>query len=350
MKKILLLLAIILIIVIIIIMPIRSKEVLYVFNWTDYIAPELIKKFERQHNCRIKYDTYNSNENMLTKLKTTNVAYDIIVPSGDHLSILIEQDMLEKLDKTLLTNYHNLDPQILQKAYEYETSSDYGVPYFWGTCGIIYNKQYVSDEDMEEVSWDILADERFEGKAVISLLEDFREVIGVALIYNGFDPNDSSEEALQLARETLLRWSPNIAQFDSDSFKNEVQDGTIWLGQAYNGDALQVIEENDDVGFAFPVEGSTLWIDFLVIPKNSQNKELAHKFINFLLEENVAFANEEYVQYPTPNQAAYQLLSDEIKENSNIYPSDNYLQKCFLIKNIGNEILKFDQIWQEIRF
>ncbi|MCL1827678.1 MAG: spermidine/putrescine ABC transporter substrate-binding protein, partial [Candidatus Cloacimonetes bacterium] len=207
----------------------KPKQILYIFNWTDYIAPELVKKFERQYHCRIKYDTYNSNESMLSKMTTTNVAYDIIVPSGDHLSILIEKDLVDKIDKSQLSNYHNLKPLILQKMHEDDNSDNYGVPYFWGTGGIVFNTQYISEKEMQGISWDIFGDEKFAGKGVITLLEDIREVVGVALITNGFDPNDTSDEAIKIARETLLKWSPNIAQFDSDSFKNEVQDGTIWL-------------------------------------------------------------------------------------------------------------------------
>lgn len=326
-----------------------SKKVLYVFNWTDYIAPELIRKFEKQYNCRVIYDTYNSNENMLTKMMTSKSAYDIIVPSGDHISILIQKGIIDKIDKSKLTNYHNLDPIILKKSLEYDTSNDYSIPYFWGTCGIIYNRQYLSDDEMETASWNIFADDRFSEKKLITMLDDAREVVGVALVYNGFNPNDFSPDALQIARNTLLEWDKNIAQFDSDSFKNEIQDGTIWLGQAYNGDALQVMEENESVGFVLPVEGSTLWVDFLAIPKNSENKELAHKFIDFLLCEKVSLINAEFVQYATPNKAAYKLLPEEIQNNKSIYPTPEYLEKCFLLKNVGDDVLKVDEIWQEIR-
>ena len=326
-----------------------SKKVLYVFNWTDYIAPELIRQFERQNNCRIIYDTYNSNENMLTKLITSNAAYDIIVPSGDHVEIMKAMGLLSTIDKSLLTNYHNLDPVILSKSQIYDPDNDYSVPYFWGTAGLIYNKRYLPEHEMENVSWAFLGEERFNERNVMTVLDDTREVIGAALILNGYSPNDYSDEALDAARETLQSWKLNIAQFDSDSFKNDVQDGTIWFGMAYNGDALQVMEENEDIGFVLPKEGSTVWIDFLVIPENSENKELAHKFINFLLEENTAFTNADYVQYATPNQAAYNLLDEDIQNNKNIYPTSEFMDKSHLVINIGSNILRLDEIWQEIR-
>jgi len=355
----------------------KPRRVLYIFNWTDYIAPELTRRFERQNNVRIIYDTYNSNENMLTKLLTSSAAYDIIVPSGDHVEIMKEMGLLSKIDKSLLQNYHNLDPLILSMSQIYDADNEYSVPYFWGTMGFIYNTQYLSHEEMEDVSWDLFGDERFSGFIyntqylsheemedvswdlfgderfsglnVITMLDDIREVLAAALIFNGYNPNDYSPEALTAARETLLRWNRNVAQFDSDSFKNDVQDGTIWFGQAYNGDALQVMEENENIGFVLPKEGSSIWVDFLVIPENSENKDIAHKFIDFLLDERVALTNAEWVQYATPNKGAFELLPQDIQDNKNIYPTEEYLRKSNLVINIGEHVLLFDEIWQELR-
>jgi spermidine/putrescine transport system substrate-binding protein len=199
------------------------------------------------------------------------------------------------------------------------------------------------------VSWNLLGEERFNGKRSVTMLDDAREVVGVALIVNGYDPNDFSDEAMEKANQTLLEWDKNISQYDSDSFKNEVQDGTIWFGQAYNGDALQVMEENENIGFALPKEGSTLWIDFLVIPKNAENKELAYKFIDFLLSAEVAKENALYVQYASPNDAAFELLPEDIRNNKSIYPDESYLDKCYLLLNAGVDVLKVDKIWQYIR-
>ena len=325
----------------------RSKEVLYLFNWTDYIEQSLIKRFERENNCRVVLDTYNSNETMHAKLLTSKSAFDIIIPSGDYIALLLEDDLLDELDFSLLPNMRNLNPDILNKIKEYEFKGGYTVPYFWGTSGIIYNRKYISDAEMADISWDIFSESKYENK--FTLLDDIREVIGAALIANGYQPNEFTATSLATARQTLLRWDKNVLQYDSDSFKNEIQDGTIWLGHAYNGDALQVMEENDEVGFVLPREGSTLWIDFFAIPRNAESKELAHKFINFFLEENNALKNAEYVQYATPNLAAYDKLDEVTRSNENIYPTDEYLNRSYLLKHIRDEILKLDIIWQEIR-
>jgi len=326
-----------------------KKRTLYVFNWTDYISLDLIEKFEKENNCKIVLDTFNSNENMLTKIITSQSAYDIVVPSGDHVSIMIKKGLLEPLDKSKLKNLKNLDPTILEKSQQFDLGNKYSIPYFWGTCGLIYNKNYVSEKEMQNVSWNFIADKRFEGKKLITLLDDAREVVGISLITNGFDPNNFSDQSLSAAKKTLTVWDKNISQYDSDSFKNEVQDGTIWMGQAYNGDALQIMQENQNVGFALPSEGSTLWIDYMVIPKKSENKDLAYAFIDFLLDAKNSRDNALFVQYATPNKAALELLPPEIRNNKSIYPDNNYLDKCFLLLNAGDDVLKVDEIWQYIR-
>jgi len=161
----------------------NKKETLYIFNWTDYIAPELLVKFEEEHNCKVVYDTYNSNENMLTRVMNSTAAYDIVFPSADHVVILREYGLLEKLDKSKLPGLQNLDPLINLKVDLYDNNMDYSVPYFWGTTGLLYNKQKLPDTLMKDVSWNIIADNRFTGKNIVTLLDDSRSVLGAALIY-----------------------------------------------------------------------------------------------------------------------------------------------------------------------
>jgi spermidine/putrescine transport system substrate-binding protein len=327
----------------------RQQKVLYVFNWTDYIADDLLKKFEEEYNCKVIYDTYNSNENMLTKLLTTKSSYDIVVPSGDHVAIMAQKGLLEPINVSKLKNYKNLDGTILEKAKSFDPDNKYSIPYFWGTTGLIYNKKNVPFSIIESNSWNILSDPFFKGKNKVTMLDDAREVIGSALILSGHNPNDTSDEALKDAESILQIWDENVSQYDSDSFKNEIQDGTTWLAHSYNGDALQIMESNPDVGFILPKEGNSLWIDSIVIPKYSENKELAYKFIDFILDAENGKVNAEYVQYATPNKASLNLLSDEIKNNPLIYPNQAYLSLCTMIQNIGNDVLKIDRIWQKIR-
>lgn len=327
----------------------KKEQTLYIFNWTDYVDQGLIEKFEQEYNCKVVYDVYDSNENMLTKIQTSQAKYDIIVPSGDHVEIMRNKNLLHKIDKNKIPNYSHLDQAILQKAQEFDPGNSYAVPYLWGTSGFIYNKKYLSEEKMNNVSWDIISDPLFDGKNMISMLDDAREVAGAALIYCGYTPNTTDDEALARARQVLLQWDKHISHFDSDAYKNEIQDGTIWLGHAYNGDALQIMAKNPDIGFTLPKEGATLWIDSIIIPENSENKELAYKFINFLLDTENARQNTLYVKYATPVKTAFEKLPDKLKNNPYMYPNADYLKKCQLIRNIENGVHKIDKIWQEIR-
>lgn len=327
-----------------------GKKVLYVFNWTDYIDPELISRFERENDCKVKLSTYDSNENMLIKVKNSRESFDLVFPSGDHVSILAESGLLEPLDKSKLLNYPNLDPQLLQKAESFDPGNQYAVPYFWGLTGLIYNKSFVPATVVQDSSWSVIANAFFkENRNKVTMLDDAREVIGAALLYAGYDVNDTSQEAMDKAGEILSAWDNNITQFDSDSYKNEVQDGTSWLAQAYNGDALQLMSNNADLGFFLPKEGSCLWMDSVVILKSSKNKDLAHKFIDFLLDAENARANAEHTQYATPNKVAKDMLSPEIVNNSLIYPSPAYLEKCFMIEYLGEEIKKIDALYEQIK-
>lgn len=323
--------------------------VLYVFNWSDYIDPELIAEFEKEFGCKVKYSTYDSNENMLTKIKSSRQSFDLVFPSGDHVSIMIANGLADKLDMTKLSNYANLDSLLLAKATEFDPENQYSVPYFWGITGLLYNKKHIPAELVGQQSWNVIANQFFSGKRKITMLDDAREVVGAALIMNGYSVNDTSDEALAAALATLQSWDPNITQFDSESYKNEVADGTTWLAQAYNGDAMQQMSQNRDLGFIFPKEGSSLWMDSMVILKSSKNKDLAHQFINFLLRPDVAKRNSEYVQYPTPNAAAFDLLEESEKQNRMIYVEDSYLEKCHMIRFLGDEVTKINDLFEKIK-
>ena len=326
-----------------------KTRTLYIFNWSDYIDPELLQQFEKDNNCKVKYSTYDSNENMLTKIKGSRESFDVVFPSGDHVSILAEANMLEELDRTKLNNFPNLDPTLLKMAESFDAGNKYSIPYFWGLTGLIYHKQNVPAAVLADSSWNILGNPYFNGKNKITMLDDAREVVGAALISKGFDLNDTSAEALKAIEDVLAIWDKNITQYDSDSYKNEVPDGTTWLAQSYNGDALQQMAENSDLGFILPKEGTSLWMDNLVILKSSTNKDLAYKFLDFLMDAENAKTNAEYTQYATPNKAAGDMLEPEIKNNTLIYPPKSYLDKCYMIKSLGDKIKAIDAAFEKIK-
>ncbi|MDD2331132.1 MAG: spermidine/putrescine ABC transporter substrate-binding protein [Candidatus Cloacimonetes bacterium] len=326
-----------------------SKKTLFVSNWSDYLDPDLKARFEKENNCVIRLSTYESNENMLTKILSSKQSYDVVFPSGDHVTIMQLKNLLEPLDKDKLNNYANLDPAILLKAQSFDPENKHAVPYFWGLTGLMYNKKYVPEDLIASKSWKILEDKFWNSKSKITMLDDAREVVGAALISAGYDPNDVSQPALSAAASILESWDANITQFDSDSYKNEVPDGTTWIAQAYNGDALQVLAENEGVSFFLPGEGASLWIDSVVILKSSKNKDLAYKFIDFLLDAENAKINAEYTSYPTPNLRAYELLDEEVKSNPLIYPDSAYLDKCYMLKFLGEDVKRIDAIFEQIK-
>lgn len=327
----------------------EKKTTLYVFNWSDYIDPEIVKEFEKEFNCKVQYSTYDSNENMLTKIKSSRKSFDLVFPSGDHVHILAKEGLLEKLDKAKLPNLSAIDALLLQKAQSFDPANEYAIPYFWGLTGLMYNKQFVADEIIASGSWGMLGNAFFRDKQKVTMLEDAREVVGAALVYSGFNLNDTSDAALAAAKKVLIDWDANITQYDSESYKNEVADGTTWLAQAYNGDAMQQMAQNRDLGFVLPVEGTSMWMDNVVILKNSQNKDLAYKFMDFLMRPEIAKRNAEYVQYPTPNTKAFELLDAEIKNNRIIYPDPQYLNKTYMIEFIGDRVKSIDSIFEMIR-
>jgi spermidine/putrescine-binding protein len=271
-----------------------------------------------------------------------------MVPSSDHVTILAQKKLLEPIDKTKLNNYKNLDPEIMQKCLGFDPGNTYSIPYFWGLTGLAYNKKYVPEAIIKENSWSILANPLFKDKQKIAMPADSREVIGAALIAVGYSPNETSDEALAKAEQTLKTWDANITPYDSEAFQTEIQDGTNWLNLAYIGDTLPIMQTNPEIGFILPSEGATLWVDSIVIPKNAEHKELAYKFIDFLLTPENSAINAKYTFYATPNKAAFNLLPEVVKSNPLIYPNPAYLSKCIMVASVGEDILKFDRIWQQI--
>lgn len=327
----------------------KKVRTLYVFNWSDYMDPELVQEFERLHNCRVRIPTYDSNENMFAKIESTRQSFDIAVPSGDHVTLLAQKGYLEPLDKQKLGNWINLDAKLLEKAARFDPGNQYAVPYFWGLTGLLYNKKQVPAEVLATQSWSILGHSHFSGKQKVTMLEDAREVVGAALVHRGYGVNDTSPGALAAASEILAIWDKNITQYDSESYKNEVADGTTWLAQAYNGDALQQMELKEDLGFFLPVEGTSLWMDSMVILKSSQNKELAYEFLNFLLDAENARKNADYVMYATPNAEAYKMQDPAFTGNPLIYPPAEYLDKCQMIEFLGDRIKPLNDLFEQIR-
>ena len=249
--------------------------------------------------------------------------------------------MLAELNHANIPNIENIDKKYLDMSYD--MGGKYSVPYMWGTVGILYNKNKVSDEVN---SWDILWNEKYADE--IYMLDSSRDSIGLALMRRGYSLNDRSDEALAAAKEELMKQKPLVKSYYVDETKGMMAKGNGALGVVYSGDAIIAMAEADFLDYALPEGGTNVWFDAVCIPKSSTNKELAEKFIDFLCRGDIAFRNADYIGYCTPNKLAYEQLDEEIKNNKKIYPDEEYLKKCEVFVDLGDKADDFDKLWLSV--
>lgn len=321
----------------------RPEAVLYLYNWSDYMSDEVVREFEKEFQCRVILDTFESNEVMYAKVRTGGGEYDIIVPTSYMAQVMWDQEMLLPIDPEKVPNLSNVDPLYL-KALALDQKMEYSVPYMLGSTGMAYRKDVLGD--LEE-SWNVLADPRLKGR--MTILNDMREVIGAALKSLGYSLNSTDPEELAKATEVLAVWRTNLAKFDSEQYKSGLASGEFHLVQGYSGDILQVMAEVKEVGFFLPKEGFALGVDCLVIPKNARSPELAHAFINFLHRPEIAAKNIEFTWFYCPNKPAYDLVDEEIRNNPLVFIPEEKLIQGEVISDLGNELPRYSRIWDQMR-
>lgn len=323
---------------------------LNVFNWGEYMslgqdgAMHVNKEFEALTGIKVNYQTFDNNEGMYTKLKSGGANYDVIIPSDYMIAKMINEDMLQPLDWSLIPNATlYMDEKYMD--LDYDPGNIYSVPYTWGTVGIIYNTTLV---DEAPTSWAALWDERYAND--ILMFGNSRDAFAIALLKNGLSLNPKTIEDVEIAREDLIAQKTVVQAYVNDEIFDKMCGGEAALAPYYAGDALTMMEENPDLDFVSPSEGTNLFTDAAVIPKDAQNVEAAHMYINFLNEVEVALANAEYIYYPTPHTGAYELLEDEMKENPVAYPSDDVLANTEVFTTLDPEIsTAMDTAWSDIR-
>ena len=254
---------------------------LTIYNWTYYTPDTVIKKFEKEYNVKVVYDQFASNEELYAKLKTGGSKYDIVFPSGDYVSIMIRQGMLEKIDRSKMANLGNIDPDVLRKAV-YDPDMDYSVPYYYGAAGIVVNTARVPDF---ERSWSIFS--RRDLRNRMTMLDDMREVMGGALAFLGYSVNSDDLSQISAASGLINNsWKPNITKFDAESFGKGYANGDFWVVHGFAEVVYEEIMDNaqlmKDTVFFIPKEGGPAYIDNMCILKGSKNVDLAHKFIDFI--------------------------------------------------------------------
>ncbi|GAB4250722.1 MAG: extracellular solute-binding protein [Acidobacteriota bacterium] len=318
-----------------------SRE-LHVFTWSDYISPAVVERFEQENDCRVVFDYFDSNEAMYAKLKAGATGYDVVVPSSYMVRIMAEQDMLLELDHSRLPNLRNIDSRYLPFAASADMK--YSVPYMVGTTGIGYLRSKVPDF---EPTWGIFA--RAEYARRMTLLNDMREALGAALKYLGYSLNTTNPDEVAAAGQLLREWKKNIAKFESDQYKNGLVSEEFVLAQGYSGDIMQVMAENPDIAYVLPREGTSIYVDELAILRNAPNPDLAHRFLDFLHRPEIAAQNTEAVFFLCPNQAAYPLLSEEIKANPAIFIPADVLERCEVIRDLGEANQLYSKVWDEVK-
>jgi spermidine/putrescine transport system substrate-binding protein len=320
----------------------RAKPTLNIYTWADYFKPSLLQRFEKEFNCRVVIDTFDSNESMYAKLKAGASGYDLLTPSSYMVSLMDAQEMLLPLDRGRLPNLIHIDPEYLKLALD--KTMDHSVPYMIVNTGLAYLKSKVKDF---VPSWSMFDRQDLKGR--ITMLNDMRETIGAGLKFLGYSINTTKETELQEARDVVLRWKKNIAKFENEQYKTGVASGEFLLVQSYSGDILQVQKENPDVGFAIPEEGTTISVDDLVIPRAAPEVRLAHAFINFLHDPQVAAENVGFLNYLTPNKDCYSLLTPELRNNPALFMTPEIRVKSEIIADLGLATALYIKIWDEIK-
>lgn len=306
-----------------------------IYNWGDYIDMDLVKQFEEETGITVIYETFDSNEAMLTKIQQGGTTYDIAVPSEYMIEKMIEEDLLIPLDHNKLSNLPYIDERFLDLPFD--EGNKYSVPYFWGTVGIIYNPELLPGKTF--TSWNDLWDPELENS--ILLIDGAREVIGMGLNSLGYSLNDTNRDHLEEALNKLRELTPNVRAIVGDENKLLMANNEAALALVWSGDARDIMWENEDLDYVVPVEGSNLWFDNMVIPKTADNVEGAHEFINFMLDPEVGAQNTDYVGYSTPNKAALELLPEDISGDERFYPSPELTERLEVYENLGKDMLSY---------
>ncbi|MEG1255731.1 spermidine/putrescine ABC transporter substrate-binding protein [Clostridium sp.] len=319
-----------------------SSEVLNIYNVGDYIDESLIKKFEDETDIKVIYEKYDTNEIMYQKVKSGGSKYDLVVPSDYMIEKMKNEDLIQKIDFNNIPNYKNIDESF--KNPSYDENDEYSVPYFWGTFGILYNKTLVT-EPVD--SWDILWDEKY--KDQILMFDSVRDTMGIALMKLGYSQNSVNEKELDEAKELLIAQRPLVLAYVNDEGKDRLLAEEAAMGIVYSGDAVTLMEQNENLAYAIPSTGTNKWIDGMCIPSDAENKDYAERFINFMLDPENAVTNIEYIGYSTPNKAALEMLDEEVRNSPVAYPEKSLLDKCESFIDLGEKIKLYDERWIEIK-
>ncbi|WP_445246964.1 ABC transporter substrate-binding protein [Microcoleus sp. OTE_8_concoct_300] len=322
----------------------NQQQVLSIYNYASYIAPEAIAQFEKENNVKIQYDTFENSDALYAKLKEGNPGYDLIFPADYMVKIMIAENLIEPLNLNKIPNQKNLEPKFINQAFD--PGNKYSLPYQWGTMGIGYNVK-ATKGDIN--SWAAMFDSKYAGK--VAWQDDARYTFAGVLMYLGFDPNTTNPEEINKARDLLIKSKNIIAAFVPDTGQNLLDQGEVNLTMEWSGDVFQVMKENPNLRYAIPKEGTIIFSDNMAIPKGAPQKELAEKFINFILQPEVGAKVSNFTHYGSPNKAAIDrgLIDPNDLKNPQIYPPSEVFGKMKLLQDVGKATALYDQAWTEVK-
>jgi spermidine/putrescine transport system substrate-binding protein len=321
-----------------------AGQEVFVFNWSEYIDPSVIKQFEKETGIKVRYSTYDSNEAMFAKLKVVQKAgYDVVFPSSYFVDRMRRLGMFAPLDKTKIPNLKNINPDLLNKAYD--PNNLYSIPYMWGASGIGINAKVVDARTVK--SWNDLWNPKFKGKVL--LMDDVRDAFGMSLRSLGFSCNDTNPDHIKKAYERLKVLKPSVKVFNSDSPRQPFLNNEVVIGQIWGGEVYQANKENKDIQFIYPKEGAVFWIDSMAVPKNARNLANAFAFINFLCRPDVAKKNCEFIGYATANVKAQQMLDPRTRNHKAVYPDQDAVKKGEFQSDVGDAIMTYEKYWEMLK-
>jgi spermidine/putrescine-binding protein len=341
--------------------PASAQSVVNIYNWTDYIAEDTLAEFQQASGIKPVYDVFDSNETLEGKLLAGNSGYDVVVPSNHFLSRQIKAGVFQKLDKSRLPHWNNLDPQLLERLQANDPGNQYAVPYLWGTNGIGYNVEKVREVlGIERIeSWNVLFEpENLEKlKACgVSFMDSPDELYPAMLNYMGLDPGSTRIKDYKDAERKLQALRPHITYFHSSRYISDLANGNICIAFGYSGDVFQAISRAEEAGngieleYVVPREGGNLWFDMLTIPADAKNVEQAHAFIDYLLRPKVIADVSEYVGYANANTQADALMDEEVRQNPSIYPSAAVQQRLYVSSEQPPEIMRWiTRSWNKLK-
>ena len=313
------------------------------YNWDTYIGETTLDDFKGISGINVRMDLFADNDELFAKLKEGNPGYDLIVPTNDYVERMLLAKMLLPINRSLISNFKNIDPVFQDSTFD--PGRKYTMPYMWGTQGIGYRKSAVKSVPD---SWKVLFEsDQYTGR--IALLSESGTVLGTAMKYLGYSMNSTDPSQLKQAEELLIKQKPHIKVFAEDNGQDLLLSGEVDLTMEWNGDILQVMEEDDDISYVVPKEGGLLWQDCLCIPVGAPHPENAHKLINYILDAEAGAAIADFIYYATPNKAAKALLSADYTQNPAIFPGEQTLARCesAIYLGVENERIR-DETWTRV--